>query len=45
MCVREEFPGEPVVRTWHFDCCDLGSVPGRGTKILQATLSQAGAGV
>ena len=34
-----------MVRTWHFDCCDLGSVPGRGTKTLQAVLYQAGVGV
>ena len=31
-----EFPGGPVVRTWHFHCCGLGSIPGQGTKILQA---------
>ena len=29
-----ELPGGPVVRTWHFHCRGLGSVPGRGTKIL-----------
>ena len=23
-----EFPGGPVVRTWHFNCCDPGSIPG-----------------
>ena len=31
-----EFPGSPVVRTWSFHCQGLGSVPGQGTKILQA---------
>ena len=31
-----EFPGGPVDRTWRFHCWDLGSVPGQGTKILQA---------
>ena len=31
-----EFPGSTVVRTWHFHCCGLGSIPGRGAKILQA---------
>ena len=28
-----EFPGGPVVRTWHSHCRDPGSIPGRGTKI------------
>ena len=32
-----EFPGCPVVRTWCFHCCGPGSIPGRGTKIPQAT--------
>ena len=31
-----EFPSDPVVRTRHFHCCGLGSIPGPGTKILQA---------
>ena len=31
-----EFPGGPVVRTCHFYCGGLGSVPGQGTKIPQA---------
>ena len=26
-----------MVRTWRFPCWGLGSVPGQGTKILQAT--------
>ena len=26
-----EFPGSSVVKTWHFHCCVLGSIPGRGT--------------
>ena len=30
-----EFPGSPVVSTWYFHCCGLGSVPGQGTKISQ----------
>ena len=30
-----EFPGGPVVRTWFFNCRDLGSVPDQGTKILK----------
>ena len=25
-----------MVRTWRFHCCGLGSIPGQGTKILQA---------
>ena len=31
-----EFPGSIVVRTQHFHYQGLGSVPGQGTKILQA---------
>ena len=30
------FPGGPVVRTPHFHCRGPGSIPGQGTKILQA---------
>ena len=30
------FPRGPVLRTWHFHSSGLGSIPGRGTKILQA---------
>ena len=30
-----EFPGSPVVRTRCFYCPGLGSIPDRGTKILQ----------
>ena len=33
---NRDFPGGPVVRTWRFHCRDLGSIPGRGTKIPQA---------
>ena len=32
-----EFPGGPVVRTWHFHNHGLGSISGLRTKILQAT--------
>ena len=28
-----EFPGGLMVRILSFHCCDLGSVPGQGTKI------------
>ena len=35
--VMTESPGGPVVRTWHFHCSGPGSIPGWGTKILQAT--------
>ena len=28
-----EFPGSPVVRTWHFHCRGLELVPGQGTKM------------
>ena len=28
-----EFPGGPVIRTWHFHCWGPGSVPGQGTNI------------
>ena len=31
-----EFPGGPVVRTLRFHCWGPGSIPGWGTKILQA---------
>ena len=31
-----DFPGRPAVRTRCFHCHGLGSVPSRGTKILQA---------
>ena len=31
-----EFPGGPVVKTWCFHCQGLGSIPGQGTKTLQA---------
>ena len=37
MWVFWEFPGGPVIRTWHVHCRCLGSIPGRGTKIPQAT--------
>ena len=32
-----EFPGGPGVGTWCFHCGGPGSIPGEGTKILQAT--------
>ena len=31
-----EFPSSPVVRTQHFHCWGLGSIPGQKAKILQA---------
>ena len=34
--ITGEFLGSPVVRTWHFHCQGLGSIPGQGTKIPQA---------
>ena len=34
-----EFPGGPVVRTRRFHCRGPGSIPGWGTKILQAPWS------
>ena len=33
---RWEFPGGLVIGIPGFHCCGLGSVPGRGTEILQA---------
>ena len=33
---KREFPGGPVVGTHHFHCHGSGSIPGQGTKILQA---------
>ena len=29
----EAFPGDLVVRSQHFHCCGLGSIPGLGTEI------------
>ena len=34
--IPQEFPGFPVVRTSDFTAVGLGSIPGWGTKILQA---------
>ena len=34
---RWEFPGDPVVKTWHLQRHGLDSIPGQGTKIPQAT--------
>ena len=31
-----EFPGSPVVKAQYFHCQGLGSIPGWGSKILQA---------
>ena len=28
-----KFPGSPVVRTWHFHRCHLGSIPGQEIQI------------
>ena len=35
-----EFPGGSVVRTCCFHCHGLGSIPGWGTKILQAKINK-----
>ena len=32
-----DFPGSPVVKTLHFHCRGMSSIPGRGTKILHVT--------
>ena len=34
--LSRELPSGPVARTRRFHCQSLGSIPGRGTKILQA---------
>ena len=34
--IKCDFPVSPVVRMWRFHCCGLDSIPGWGTKILQA---------
>ena len=34
--ISGESPGGPVVRTWRFHCHGPGSIPGRGTNVLQA---------
>ena len=30
-----KLPGSPMVRTLHFHCKGVGSIPGQGTKIPQ----------
>lgn len=30
-----EFPGNPVIKTQHFQCWGWGSIPGRETNILR----------
>ena len=37
MLITTEFPGSPVVSTGHLNHMGLGSIPGPGTKIPQAT--------
>ena len=32
-----EFPGSPVVSTWHSHCLGLGSIPGQGNEILEVS--------
>ena len=32
-----DFSGSPVVKTLHFHCRGMGSIPGQGTKILHVT--------
>ena len=32
----ERLPGGPVVKTAHFNCRGMGSIPGEGTKLLYA---------
>ena len=39
-----EFPGGLVVRIRHFQCCALGSIPGRGAEIPQAACVAGGGG-
>ena len=34
--IKRQFPGIPVVKTWHFHCHGQSSIPGWRTKILQA---------
>ena len=35
VAVFREFPGGQVVRTWHFQCWGIGSVPGWVAKITK----------
>ena len=35
--IDREFPGGPMIRAWPFTAVALGSIPGQGTKIPQAT--------
>ena len=37
LCIKRDFPGDPVVKTPHLQSRGMGSIPGRGTKILHAT--------
>ena len=37
VCGAGELPGGPVVRSQCFHSCGLGSIPGWGTKITQAS--------
>ena len=37
MCHLRDFPCSPVVKNLPFNAGDMGSVPGKGTKILHAT--------
>ena len=39
MHLEREFPGNPVVKTWHFCYYGPGSIPSQGIKILQAMKS------
>ena len=40
----QQFPGCSVVRIWCFHCGGPGSIPGQGTKILQAAEPEVGWG-
>ena len=34
--MERDFPGSPMVRTWYFHCCGLGSILGWGIGVTQA---------
>ena len=37
-----EFPGGLVVRTWHFQGCGQGSIPGVGTELQHQAATSCG---
>ena len=38
--IARVFPGGPVAKNLHWNAADMGSIPGRGTKIIHAHTPQ-----